>query len=76
MVAAKRSREERKERKKKKEGEKKREIVITLGSCGVGNEHGNPPVMGTRNIALCSFVFYSLNLRPQSRLLKTYMGSF
>ena len=32
--------------------------------------------MGARNVALCNCVFYSLHLRPQSRLLKTYMGSF
>ena len=59
----------------RKRGERK-EIVTTLGSRGVGDKRGNPPVMGARNVALCNCAFYSLNLRPQSHLLKTYMGSF
>ena len=66
----------REKRGKKRKRGKRKEIVTTLGSRGVGEEPGNPPVMGVRHVALCSCVFYSLNLRPQSRLLKTYMGSF
>ena len=65
----------REKRGKRKRG-KRKEIVTTLGSRGVGDERGNPPVMGARNVALCSCVFCSLNPRPQSCLLKTYVGSF
>ena len=53
-------REKRGIRKKRKRG-KREEIVTTLGSRGVGDERGNPLVMGAL-VALCSCVFY-LNLQ-------------
>ena len=67
--------EKREKRGKKKRGER-REIVTTLGSRGIDDKRSNPLVMGAHNVVLCNCVFYSLNLCPQSRLLKTYMGSF
>ena len=51
--------------KKRKKTERKRgkrkEIVTTLGSRGVGDERGNPPVMGARAtwlFAVVSFIVY------------------
>ena len=66
----------REKRERKRKRGKRKEIVTTLGSRGINNKRANPLVMGARNLALCSCVFYSLNLCPQSRLLKTQTGSF
>ena len=70
------TRREKREEKKGRGGKRREEIVTALGSRGVGDERGNPPVVGARHGALRTCVFYSLNRRPQARLLKTYMGSF
>ena len=48
----------REKRERKRKRGKRKEIVTTLGSRGIDNERGNPPVMGARATWLSAVVSF------------------